>query len=152
MKKYSALALLLLNSCSSMQPNVEELQNAKTCEVWKQDTLGIRHAAEVKEEMSKQLISCWVWGMFLCSYNEYTFAAGSSEIESSVLGKVGELKGNSLSLHLTGSTVKPFEIKNGRADYMIKNIVGPEHASSVEFNEKCTVRQAALGLVALIGF
>ncbi len=149
---FMAVIVLSLTGCASMQPQVAELQRAKVCSVWKEGQLGIRYAVEVPGEMAKQKITCWLFNSLLCSYNEYTFAGPqSSEIQSSVLGTVGKLEGKVMSAKITGSTIDPFEIQKGKAAYSIQGPIGPKRAELVEFNDKCSKRQAALGVMALLG-
>ena len=146
------ITLLFLSACSTFNPKVETLKESPVCTVWKEDILGGRHPVEVKEEQADMKVTCWVMNMFACTYDHYTFV-DKNTIQSSIMGsKVqAKLEGNKMTLDSMGVTVDPFVLKNGRAEYMIQGPVGPKHSSLVEYNDKCTVRQAALGFMAVMG-
>lgn len=148
-----AIAMMSVAACSSFQPKEEELKQSKTCNVWKEDRFGVRRSVEVEPNKAKQKMTCWIMGMFACAYNNYSFQ-NETEIKSDMLGKVGELKGNTMSIQITGSTITPFQIKKelAQAEYQIKDKVGSERTSKVYFNQQCETKQVALGVAALVGY
>jgi hypothetical protein len=157
MKKPIILLQLLfsvaLGGCSSMSPKTEELRQANTCKVWKDGLLGTKHVAEVKDELARQKVKCWIMDTFGCTYTDYTFKENSSEIRSSLPPAdktIAKLEGSRLSVSMRGITVDPFELGEDHADYQYKGIVGPKQTGKVEYNRSCTKRQAALGLLTII--
>ena len=154
MKKLTfVIPLLMLSACSSLNPKPEEMKSAKVCTVWKEDTIGIRHPVEVPEEKSSYKVTCWVMNSFLCTYDEYAFKPGTNQISSKLFGdKISaQLDGNKMSVKAIGTTIDPFEIKNGRIEYDIKGPIGPKHRDLVEYNSACSNRQAAVGFLAVMG-
>lgn len=154
MKKILILFILSLSACTSFQPKPEELRQTNKCMVWKEGLLGQRFVAEVEGELAKQKQTCWILDMFACTYTDYTYKdPKSSEIQSSLPPAdktIAKLEGNKLSVDMTGIKVEPFELKKGKADYKLKGPFGPEQVMSVEYNESCSTRQAALGLLTII--
>lgn len=143
-----------LTACSSFQPKPEELKAASTCEVWKEGRFGERYVTEVQGEVAKQKMTCWIMNTFACTYTDYTFRGSSNEILSSLPPAdkaIGKLDGDKLSIDMTGATVEPFQLKSGVAEYKLQGPVGPKQAMKVEFNDACSKRQAALGIMTLVG-
>lgn len=155
MKKLMLIGTLFLTACSSFNPKPENLKESKSCMVWQKDMLGVIVAREVVEEKAKQQSTCWVMNMFLCSYINYTFRPGTTEILSDIGDKdkaIGKLdtKANQISINRSGVDVDPATIKNGRIEYMLQGPLGPKTARTVEYSPSCTVRQAALGAASFM--
>ena len=148
------LALVLVSGCASLSPKTEDLQKAEVCKVWKDGPLGSKTVVEVKGELAQQQITCWIMNMWGCTYTDYTFAApGSPEIRSSLPPKerpVGHLVGRKVTVSMGGITVDPFELGQGKANYMLAGPIGGKRPHTVEYNSKCTPRQAVLGLFTMI--
>lgn len=140
--------IFCLTACSTFSPKPEELKTADKCMVWQPDTLGIVQTREVEGELARQKMTCWVMNMFLCSYINYTFKNGTGEILTDIGDKnkpIGKLESNVISISRTGVKVDPALIKDGRIDYELQGPIGPKQNKTVFYNEKCSVRQAALG-------
>lgn len=145
-------ALVFTSSCANLSPKTEELKQANKCMVWKDGLIG-KEVVEVEGEIAKQKQTCWILNMFACTYTDYTFKNNSNEIRSSLPPAdktIAKLEGDKLSVSMTGATVAPFQLKAGRGDYELEGPVGPKQSKSFEFNESCTKRQAALGLLTMI--
>ena len=109
---------------------------------------------EVEGELAKQKQTCWIMNTWGCSYTDYQFKDGSTtEIVSSLPPKdkpIANLKGDMLAIDMTGAKVEPFELKADHADYELKGLVGPKQNMHVEYNQACSKRQAALGLMTMV--
>jgi hypothetical protein len=155
MKKMMILLPLILSlGCASLSPKTEDLQQSEDCKVWKDGALGSKTVVTVDGEVAMQKQTCWIMNMFGCSYTEYSYKNGSSEMKSS-LGDtdktIARLEGSRItSVSMAGITVDPIELKDGRADYSVQGPIGPKQKMVVEFSKSCTKRQAALGLVSMI--
>lgn len=155
MKKIFLLIIALsFVACASLSPSNEELQGLNRCVVWKNGPIGTKPMVTVEGELAKQKITCLIMNMFVCSYTNYTFKEGTNDIVSDLPPKdkvIGTLNGQKMTVNMTGITVDPFEIGKDRADYMLQGPIGPKQSMSVEFNQRCSTRQVALGLLAIIG-
>ncbi len=143
-----------MSACSSLTPKSEELREAPKCTVWKDGALGSKHITEVDGELAQQKMACWVMNTFMCSYTDYTFKENSSEIKSSLPPAdktIATLDGNRMTVNMRGLTVEPFVIGKQSAVYNFEGPIGGRQVSTVEFSKSCTTRQAALGLLVLIG-
>lgn len=146
--------VIMMTACSSM-PKPEELKASPKCTVWQKDNLGIVTAHEVEGEKARQKSSCWVMGMFLCRYINYTFRPGTTEILSDIgdsnktIGKF-DAKNNTISMDHSVITVAPALIKDGRVDYVLEGPIGPKMNKTVEYSSSCSIRQAALGAASFM--
>ncbi len=143
-----------LAACSSLNPKTEELQQSPICKVWKEEALGGKKVIDVEGEVAKQKQTCWVLNSLLCSYTDYTFNGFSTEIRSSLPPEdkaIAHLEGNRITkISMAGITVDSIELNESRADYEIQGPFGPKQKMAVEYNSRCTKRQAALGLMAML--
>lgn len=149
------LAMMTMAACSSFNPKPEELQAAPTCKVWKEGALGMTYVNDVEGEMAHQKMTCWLWNSVLCSYTDYTFKSGDSgDVVSSLPPAdkpIAHLDSGKMHIFMTGATSDPFTLNNGKAQFMVQGPIGPKQTKSFEYNKSCTQRQAALGIMALMG-
>lgn len=155
MKKMTIVLTLILSiGCASLSPKTEELQQSADCKVWKDGAMGSKTIVTLDGEVAKQKQTCWIMNMFGCSYTEYSYKKGSSEMKSSIGDSdktIARLEGQRItSVSMVGITVDPIELKDGRADYALQGPIGPKQKMTVEYSKSCTNRQAALGLVSII--
>lgn len=139
--------------CATLNPSKDELRKAPQCTVWKDGPLGTKHIAVVEGELAKQKMTCWVMNSFLCSYTNYTFRSGTNEILSDLPPKdktIATVNGKKMTVDMKGITVQPFEIGENQITYSFKGPVGPVQTHNAEFNDKCSTRQVALGLLTII--
>ena len=69
---------------NNYKTKTEDLKKANKCMVWTDGPLGSKHVTEVNGELAKQQQTCWLMNAFLCTYTDYEFKPGSSEIKSSL--------------------------------------------------------------------
>jgi hypothetical protein len=154
MKKMIALLVgITMLACSSMSPKSEELKQSSQCTVWKEGPLGTKSITVVDGEVAQQKQTCWIMNMFGCTYTDYTYKGTSNEILSSLPPAdkaIAHLDGNKLSVNMAGVTIEPFELKSGKADYTLQAPIGPKQSMTVEYNNACSNRQAALGILTVI--
>jgi hypothetical protein len=90
--------------------------------------------------------------MYMCKYEEYTFTS-DQEIKSSITGSAATLVGKKMKIDtFGGDSQNDFELKKNLAEYTMKGPLGLLSKKRVEYNDQCTTKQAALGVMALISY
>ncbi len=149
---FCVLMILALGACNTFPPKVEELKASKQCQAWTKDSLGFRQVATVEGELSRHKVSCLLWNMYICKYEEYSYSS-DQEIKSSITGSAATLNGKKMKIDtFGGKSVDSFELKKNQAEYTMQLPLGLTAKKNVEYNDQCTTRQAALGVMALVSY
>lgn len=146
MKKLICL-LILVSGCASL-PQPEELKARPQCVIWKNGPLGTRYIAEPEGDFVKTKRACWIMDTFACTYNEYTFNKTNEIIYNG--DAIATLSGRQIKVNMQGVKAAPFELGKTQASYDFQGVMGPMQHMTIEYNEPCTAKQAALGVMALI--
>ena len=150
MKTNYFIILLMLSACSTFLPKPEELKARPNCVVWKEGPLGARHIVEPEESLLAVPRSCFLLNMYMCKYTNYTYS-GDKDVVIKIEGKeVASLNDRRMTVPSDVSKIEPFNLGKNSAEYAMQGPFGPKQNMKIEYNDQCSLKQAALGVVALL--